>query len=302
VDGQDSQYFTGITSGAYPDSTGAGGDVTLTIADTLTLLNTGQVSASAWGSGNGGSITITAGRAANFSGGLEIDGYLYPSGLSVGAEGTGLAGKLTITAPRLTLTDGGGISAQSTRTTGGNLFINVADLRLFNSQISTSVYGDAMTEGGNVEINSRTVVAFDGSTITAQAKQGKGGHIVVNTDAFFHDAASIDDVLNASSDVSGNQGTVEVNTAIDVNSAVGIGTRQSDLNDANPDPCARRKGQKKSTLTQVGRGGLPADNRPEGMTVSLSGGDWTLPAEPAEPTLSVQEPLTLNADPDDCRL
>ena len=114
-----------------------------------------------------------------------------------------------------------------------------------------------------------------------------------------------DDVLNASSEstVAGNQGTVEVNAATDpARSVIGVSRRLGDLRDANPDPCARRKGQKKSTLTQVGRGGLPADNRPEGMTVSLSGGDWTLPAEPAEPTLSVQEPLTLNADPDDCRL
>ncbi|HAS51462.1 MAG TPA: hypothetical protein DCS21_06875 [Gammaproteobacteria bacterium] len=241
------------------------------------------------------------GRAANFSGGLEIDGYLYPSGLSVGAEGTGQAGELTITTPSLTLTDGGGISAQSTKTTGGNLFINAADLRLFNSQISTSVFGDAETEGGNLEINSRTVVAFDSSTITAQATQGKGGHIVINTDAFFHNAASIDDVLSASSGVSGNQGTVDVNTALDVSSAVGVGSNQNELRDAAEDPCARRKGQKKSTLTKVGRGGYPADNHPEGMTISLKSVDgMPLESIPAAPTL--QEPLTLNTDRDDCRL
>ena len=108
-------------------------------------------------------------------------------------------------------------------------------------------------------------------------------------------------MLNASSGVSGNDGTVDVNTAIDVSSAVGMGSRQSDLRDAAKDPCARRKGQKKSTLTKVGRGGYPADNHPIGMTVSLSGrGEPT--AEPVKPVATEGEPLALNNDRDDCRL
>jgi large exoprotein involved in heme utilization and adhesion len=265
VDGQGSKFFTGISSSTYFDSTGSGGNVNLTVADTLTLLNGGQISTSSMGGGNAGNINITT--------------------------------------PHLTLADGSKITATSDLTTGGNLLINAADLRLLNGgEISTSVFGDPTTAGGNVEINSRTAVALDGSKITAQAKQGKGGNILVNTDVFLHNAPSIDDVLNASSEstVTGNQGSVTVNTALDPGrSIVGISRRLGDLNDTAQDPCARRKGQKKSTLTKVGRGGLPADNRPEGMTTSLSGGDWTPPAEPA----SVQsEPLALNVDRDDCRL
>ena len=298
------------TSGA-----GLGGDINITVGDTLSLLNGGQIIASGAGMGDAGSVIVKAGQAVQITGGaypIPInDTWVFPSGVFAQSLGMffidpGNAGDITVTTPALTISDGGIIQAQSSFTSGGSLLINAADLRLLNGgQISTSVFGDATTTGGNVEINSRTVVALDGSTVTAKATQGKGGNILVNTEAFFYDAASIDDVLNASSEstVAGNQGTVEVNAATDpARSVIGVSRRTGDLRDANPDPCARRKGQKKSTLTQVGRGGLPADNRPEGMTVSLGGGDWTPPAEPAEPTLPVQEPLTLNADPDDCRL
>ncbi len=305
IDGLGLPETTFIGSGTQPNSTGSGGQVNITVADTLNMRDGGQISASTLGTGNAGSLTIKTGQAIYIAGGYNtVDGrFYYPSGLFVDSSGRGNAGNLTLDTPALTIVDGASIKATSDLTTGGNLFINAADLRLFNGgEISTSVLGDAETEGGNVEINSRTVVAFDGSTVTAQAKQGQGGHIVVNTDAFFHDAASIDDVLNASSDVSGNQGTVEVNTAIDVSSTVGVGSHQSDLRDAAQDPCARRKGQKKSTLTKVGRGGLPGDNRTEGVTVSLGSGDWTPSAAPIQSAPLVQEPLALHTDRADCRL
>jgi len=331
VDAQDSEFFTGISSSAEPHSSGAGGNINLTVADTLSVLHGGEIRAATFAEGDAGTVTISAGnllvdrQGSEFLTGISSDASTGSTGtggdvnltvadtftlrngaeINVQSAGGGTAGNLTLTTPALII-DGGGIFATSDQTTGGKLFINAADLRLLNrGQISTSVFGDATTTGGNVEINSRTVVALDGSTVTAKAKQGKGGNILVNTDVFLHDAPSIDDVLNASSEstVTGNQGSVTVNTALDPGrSIVGITRRLGDLNDANPDPCARRKGIKKSTLTQVGRGGLPADNRPEGMTTSLSGGDWTPPVEPAEPAPSGQEPLTLNADRDDCRL
>ena len=49
------------------------------------------------------------------------------------------------------------------------------------------------------------------SKVTAQATQGLGGNITINTHAFLHDAADVNDVLNASSQVTGNSGTVQDN-------------------------------------------------------------------------------------------
>ena len=311
VDGSKmNDYFTGIVSNSY--ASGAGGAIIINVADTFSILNGGQISVAARANGNAGSMIVSAGQALNIAGGFFSTGWLspsgvfLPSGLFASSSGTGNAGDIFLTTYNLTLSDGSAISARSDKTTGGNLFINAADLRLLNGgHISTSVFGDETTTGGNVEINSRTVLALDSSKITVKAKQGKGGNILVNADLFLHNAASIDDVLNASSEsvVTGNQGSVTVNTAIDpARSVVGINRRLGDLNDANQDPCARRKGQKKSTLTKVGRGGLPADNRPEGMTVSLGGGDWMPPPDPVESAASRQEPLTLKADWDECWL
>ena len=304
IDGWNIPTTTFVGSSTQPNSNGAGGQVDITVADTLTVRNGGQINASTSGTGDAGSVTMKAGQVVRIAGGYEtVNGKFSASGLFVSAYATGQTGNLTLTTPSLTISDGGGIFATSGMTSGGNLYINAADLRLFNGgRITTSVFGDETTTGGNVEINSRTVLALDGSTVTARANQGKGGNILVNTDVFLHDAPSVDNVLNASSEstVTGNQGSVTVNTALDPGrSIVGVSRRLGDLNDANQDPCARRKGIKKSTLTQVGLGGMPADNHPEGMTVSLSGGDWTPPVE-AAPVQS--EPLALNADRDDCRL
>ncbi len=73
------------------------------------------------------------------------------------------------------------------------------------------MFGAQGSDGGNVIINGETLVLLDGSTITAQANQGVGGRIAVNTKVFLHDGASVDDVLNASSRTEGNDGTVEIN-------------------------------------------------------------------------------------------
>ncbi|MCB1920429.1 MAG: filamentous hemagglutinin N-terminal domain-containing protein [Candidatus Competibacteraceae bacterium] len=202
--GGGSRQLTGITSSAYCDSTGSGGDIHLAVADTLILRNGGQIDAFTEGPGKGGSVTITAGRAVNITG--------NEAGLFVGARDAGNAGDVTVTTPALTIDDGGRISATSEFTTGGNLLINADHLKLLNgSEISSSVFGDATTQGGDVTLNSINAVALDGSKVTAQARQGKGGNIVVNAEAFLHDAPTINDVLNASSDISGNDGTVQNN-------------------------------------------------------------------------------------------
>ncbi len=62
-----------------------------------------------------------------------------------------------------------------------------------------------------VTINSSNLLALNGSKITAQATQGQGGNILVNAEVFLHDAANVNDILNASSQVIGNDGTVAIN-------------------------------------------------------------------------------------------
>ena len=111
------------------------------------------------------------------------------SGLFVSATSTGQAGDLIVATPNLTISDGAAISAQSTLTTGGNIFINADHTLLRNDgAISSTVFGKMdSSDGGNVAVNSDTLVLLDSALpsggITARAEQGLGGNITVNARA-----------------------------------------------------------------------------------------------------------------------
>jgi large exoprotein involved in heme utilization and adhesion len=252
--------FTGIFSDAAGGSTGAGGDVNLNVADTLSLLNGGQIGARSNGTGDAGHITVTAGRAVTIAGGVTTADGFAPSGLYVSAHATGYAGDLTLTTPSLTLADGGGIFAQSDLTTGGNILVNAAYLKLFDgSEISSSVAGSELSDGGNITLNSTNVVALNGSRITARANQGRGGNILVNAEVFLHDAARVDEVLNASSQVAGNDGTVQNNapTTNISGSLTALPARYLNAADQLSRRCGANDPEDRSSFTVQGRGALP---------------------------------------------
>ena len=68
------------------------------------------------------------------------------------------------------------------------------------------------TVGGNVTLNADRAVIWNGAKVTAKATQGKGGVITVNANTFLQEAAQpVPEVLDASSEVEGNDGVVELN-------------------------------------------------------------------------------------------
>jgi filamentous hemagglutinin family protein len=287
VDGNGLELFSSsaITSNAYPGSTGAGGDVHLTVAETLSLRNGGAIAAGTWGEGDAGSVTINACHLVVDGQGLELTGIssgtfpdstgaggdahltvaetlsvLNGGGISVASLGAGNAGDLTITARHLNLANSSSISAISEHTTGGNLFINAEHLKLLDgSEISSSVAGNELSEGGNVTLNSTNVVALNGSRITAQANQGQGGNIILNAEVFLHDAASVDEVLNASSQVAGNDGTVQNNApTTDISgSLTALPARYLNAADRLSHRCGMGDPDSRSRFTVQGRGALP---------------------------------------------
>lgn len=264
-----------ISSNAAPDSSGAGG-VEVTVDDTLTLLNGSQISATSFSAGSAGDVTVYAGRAINILGvslTLTPEGTVAPSGLFINAKGMGQAGDLTITTSTLSLADGGVIDARSELSSGGNVRVN-ADHTLLQSggKISASVYGDPQTEGGDVIINGDTLVILDSpgpadtppTGITARATQGRGGNIIINTDVFLHNAPSVDDVLNASSEVLGNDGAVEVNSPpIDIaGTLVQTPVSYLDASSQLQRRCGSIAANERHRLTLPGPGALPPE--PEG--------------------------------------
>ena len=149
-DGTPSGIFS-RTIGTDPGS-GAGGNITLTAGQSVTLSNGASVSASSTGPGNAGDISINAG--------LQFD-----------------------------MRDSS-VKTEAAQASGGNIDIQSVDrVRLVNSSISTSVLGGAGS-GGNITIDPNVVV-LQNSQIIAQAIQGNGGNITIFTPLFLADSTSL---------------------------------------------------------------------------------------------------------------
>jgi large exoprotein involved in heme utilization and adhesion len=250
-----------ISSGTL--GAGRGGDVNI-FANTVNLSEGGGIFTGTFGAtGHGGDIVITARDTVTVSGTYSGPTGDFPSSLFSSAyAGTGDAGNITVTAPHLILADGGMIDATSELTSGGNITLNVDHLKLLDgSAISSTVEGDATTIGGNVTINSVNVAALNGSNVTAKANQGRGGNIILNADVFLHNAASINEVLDASSQVEGNDGTVQNNApTTDISgSLVALNTSYLDAAGQLNPRCGTGDPDERSRFTVQGRGALPPE-------------------------------------------
>ena len=132
------------------------------------------------------------------------------------------------------------------------------------SLISAKAIGEA--NGGNVTINSPLLVVFlptglNGSDIIAQAEQGNGGNILINSQGIFGTtegkaiAGNRTNDIDASSEY-GAPGRVLLNNTIDPNQ----GTVTLPENVVDPNTLVAQNACKRGTtsqLTRTGRGGLP---------------------------------------------
>jgi hypothetical protein len=229
----------------------------------LSLTGGGLISSTSYGAGRGGNISVTATDSiliAGYGDDPKI-GYRFISGLSVaGYETSSDAGNITLTTRTLRITDSAGIFASSLLASGGNIMINADHLKLLDgAEISSSVSGNQFSDGGNVTLNSVNFVALNGGKITAQATQGRGGNLLINAEVFLHDAADVNDLLNVSSQVTGNDGTVQ-NNAPDLDpsgSLTVLPTRYRNPADQLSPRCGAGDPDRRSRFMVQGRGGLP---------------------------------------------
>ena len=204
------------------NATGNGGDLTIE-TQRLNIEDGAEVSAVTIGSGNAGSLNLTASESINLSGVTEDNGR---SGIFASAlEGSGNGGDVNIFTNSLNIEDGAVISVgnfpvsdNSTLSPGtgqpGNLFIQANSMSLSNdarivgttqssvgegANITLQVAEDISLQdesfisaqavdrgnGGNLTIDSRFIIAFpDGNNdITASAEQGQGGNISINAES-----------------------------------------------------------------------------------------------------------------------
>ena len=172
---------------------GNAGNINIT-AESLAVSNSAVLSASTYGQGNAGNVTIAAGDSVSFDGGIDR-GETVTS--AVQSTGVGNAGDINITSRSLSVINGTELVA-SIRGQGnaGNIAIATGSLFVTNgSYLAASANGEG--NAGNITINASDTVLFDGSgAYTDVAKNvakrdpsddspiiGKGGNITITTES-----------------------------------------------------------------------------------------------------------------------
>jgi filamentous hemagglutinin family protein len=183
---------------------GQSGDININTGS-LFLGNGGDLNASTKGIGNAGNITINAKDTVSFDG----VGSINPSAASSDVEETGVgkAGNISITTGSLSLTNGGSILSFSGSGDGGNITVNARDTVFFD--------GLAISETGTARSG-----LFSG--IVVPEAVGKGGDISITTNSLTVKNGAR---LSASTFARGNAGNINI-TARDAVLFDGVDTPQ----------------------------------------------------------------------------
>ena len=210
--------------------------------------------------GNGGSIIIDPREFV-----ISNDGRI-----SGNSEGSGTAGNIFIAGGNLTI-DKASISARSASRDGGNIKFTLSDKLVLrrNSDISTNARGD----GGNIDIAAKFVVAppRENSNIKADASEGNGGRVQINTQGIFGIAFSpietelSDITVSSQFGVSGVADINSPNNSFIPNNLTELNKDTIDTNAIIATSCIARD-KKSGTFYVRGSGGLSA--RPGNAPIS----------------------------------
>ncbi|KOP27488.1 filamentous hemagglutinin [Hapalosiphon sp. MRB220] len=292
VIGKEPSQSVGSLIGVSTLNIGDGGDLTINTPK-LIVKDGGRVDSSTVASGSAGNVTINAakyvevdGKSSLISAGANIESEITRQLFGLPPVPTGSSGDVTINTPKLRITNEGqvnarnegtgnagsvrinsnstfldkrgSITAATTSGEGGNIFLQTNSLAMRrDSQISAEAGGSG--NGGNITITGFSpadfVVLLEGSKITANAFQGRGGNISINTQGLF---VCPECQISASSQL-GVDGEVEILTpntstnqeVLDLPQEI---TKPEEVV-AQVCPADRKQGQSEFIIT--GRGGLP---------------------------------------------
>ncbi|GAX41125.1 filamentous hemagglutinin outer membrane protein [Tolypothrix sp. NIES-4075] len=180
-----------IDNSVQPNAIGQSGDININTGS-LSLGNDGDLNASTAGIGNAGNITINAKDTVSVDG----VGITTASAVSSDAEATavGKAGNISITTGSLSLTNGGVILSFSGSGDGGNITVNARDTVSFdglgfNAKGETSRSGlfssivapEAVGNGGDISITTNSLTVKNGARLSASTfGRGNAGNININ--------------------------------------------------------------------------------------------------------------------------
>ncbi|MBW4592807.1 MAG: filamentous hemagglutinin N-terminal domain-containing protein [Brasilonema angustatum HA4187-MV1] len=288
IAGVGGRYFSGIFSFVDTGARGNGGNIAIS-SGSFSLSDDGRLSASTFGQGNAGNVSVRA------SGAVELAGTKTRIFSTVESTGKGNGGNININAPRVSLNNGAQITASSNGNgAAGDIEVLARSIRLDNgsiinadtavgeqgnitlgardyvllrrgSKITTNATGKAT--GGNITINAGNLVAFpsENSDITANAGKGSGGQIRVTTRGsifgikYRPQVTPLSDITASSALGSQFSGNVQINV-VDIDPTQGLFELTQTVVDpaqqVAQNPCIKGSG---SSFTIVGRGGLPTD-------------------------------------------
>ncbi|BAZ41349.1 filamentous hemagglutinin family outer membrane protein [Calothrix sp. NIES-4101] len=285
----DLRFPSGLgTTGFSPSRSGD-----LTISTKKLILRDGaDASTATLGAGEGGTLTVNASESIELSGtsvgNLTLGGLSAAAGranlpelkatgasgdikvftnklivrdgakIDVQSLGSGNAGNLQVIAKSILLNNQGSISAATASGEGGNISLQTQSLLLrHNSQISATAGGTG--NGGNINITgfspTNFVALLEGSKITADAFQGQGGNISVNTRGFFVCQTC---QITASSQL-GVAGQISIiTTEAESNfEVIDLPTEIAQPEQVVAQACRASRRENQSEFTITGRGGLP---------------------------------------------
>lgn len=251
------QDGSGKVSSITAQTTGYGEGGYILIQTPQLRLNGAEISSSSSGGGAGGLIDIVAARELSLENGAKIESR---------GSGAGDAGSILIETGIFTSRHSA-VTTEATYASGGNIELNAAAVRLSDQSAISATVGGGYGDGGNVTLSARGIAAADNSDITARADQGYGGRITINAEAFLR-GKDVD--LDASSNVIGNEGVVEVNAPkLDISgSLVVLSSAFLDASGLLNDPCVASHASQESSFVIRGRGGVasqPDSSLPSSM-------------------------------------
>jgi filamentous hemagglutinin family protein len=252
---------SGLLAQAFKTSTGRSGNITIDTRH-LTIQNGAQISISSLGLGNAGNVTITANSLFMNGGNINAE-----TGISSGEE-------------------------------GANINLQVSDLLLLQNEslISATALGNA--NGGNINIDTKFLIALpiagtNGNGIIANAVEGRGGNIQINTQGIFNIAERRADENNGTNDIdassdSGIDGVVEINDP-NVDPQQTLEELPENVVDVSrlvaQNLCRASRG---SQFTITGRGGLP-DSPNEALSADETWEDWRIAVQNSGVSLQESE-------------
>ncbi|HIK06179.1 MAG TPA: filamentous hemagglutinin N-terminal domain-containing protein [Trichormus sp. M33_DOE_039] len=263
----------GAQIAASTSSQGKGGNLTVNVSDRVQLVGTGVNGAFASG------LFATAtpdstGDAGNLIANTDILKVWQGAGIAVRNRGRGSAGNLFVNARFIDLDDQAFISAdtrgvnQNSNQPQANITLRSQDLLLLrgNSSITTNAIGKNVI-GGNINIDTKLLAAFENSDITANSADFQGGRVRISaqgiTGTQFRNALTPESDITATGATPELSGTVEITTA-EVDPSRGLTELPSNLTDVSNQIVQKcRAGEavarQPNQFLITGKGGIPAN-------------------------------------------